>query len=127
VKEICDYFNIQFDITIDKGKAFSYTIDLFYPNYFMQQSKNFQYNAYELTISEMANAFTKTVESGDDVTVETKATEVLRNKYNLRDGFVVNNENVIYLKIIFIFKYLFIIENIRTKFEDKFFYFRNIH
>ena len=29
LKEICDYFQIIYDVGIDKGKAFSYSIDLF--------------------------------------------------------------------------------------------------
>lgn len=54
LKDLCDYFQIQFDISIDKGKAFSYSIDLFFPNYFHQQSRYFTYTPYELTYNEIS-------------------------------------------------------------------------
>ncbi len=53
LKELCDYFQIQFDISIDKGKAFSYSIDLFFPNYFKQQTRYFSYSPYEVTYNEL--------------------------------------------------------------------------
>ena len=55
LKDLCDYFQIQFDISIDKGKAFSYSIDLFFPYYFKQQSRHFTYSPYELTYNEINN------------------------------------------------------------------------
>ena len=54
LKDLCDYFQIQFDISIDKGRAFSYSIDLFFPNYFHQQSKYFSFNPYELIYKELS-------------------------------------------------------------------------
>lgn len=95
IKELCEYFQIQFDISIDKGKAFSYSIDIFFPNYFKQQIKNFTYLPYELTLNEM--------DSNDndlqDIGEELKITEVLRNTYNNSDGFLVNNVDVLFFII----------------------------
>jgi len=90
LKEICDYFQIAYDIGIDKGKAFSYSIDLFYPVYFNHQSKNFIYNDYELTLSEMLNTVIDTYESEQNVNIETKQSLVLRTSYDVNGGFVVN-------------------------------------
>ena len=92
LKELCEYFLIPFDLSIDKGKAFSYSIDVFYPKYFSQQSKNFQFNSYELTFNEIASGEIKQ-EKKSDIEVETKTTEILRNKYNIKDGFLVNGDN----------------------------------
>ena len=92
LKELCEYFLIPFDLSIDKGKAFSYSIDVFYPKYFSKQSKNFQFNSYELTFNEIASGEIKQ-DKKSDIEIETKATEILRNKYNLTDGFLVNGDN----------------------------------
>lgn len=91
IKELCEYFQIQFDITIDKGKAFSYSIDMFFPKYFKQQTRNFTYNPYELTFQELD----PNESNSKDVAPDSKSTDVLRNTYNLKEGFVVNNEDVI--------------------------------
>jgi hypothetical protein len=103
LKELCDYFQIQFDISIDKGKAFSYSIDLFFPNYFQQQSRYFSYSPYEMTYNELNyNSSSKTASKnmiilvGEDYQLEVKSTEVLRDVYNVKDGFVVNG-NTVYL------------------------------
>lgn len=93
IKELCDYFQIQFDITIDKGKAFSYSIDMFFPKYFKQQTNNFTYNPYELTYSDLDQNETNAKEVSSNR--EERTTEVLRNTYNLKEGFLVNNEDVI--------------------------------
>jgi len=92
LKEICDYFQIKYDVGIDKGKAFSYSIDLFYPNYFNLQSKNFVFNDYELTLGEMLNTVINTYESNESIKLETKQTLVLRTSYDVNSGFVVNPE-----------------------------------
>ena len=94
LKELCEYFNIPYDLSIDKGKAFSYNINVFYPDYFAKQTKCFKYNSYELTyneivLGELTNDNIKDFISGED----TKTTKILRKKYNTKDGFVVNGNN----------------------------------
>jgi hypothetical protein len=92
LRDLCEYFNIKYDVSIDKGRAFSYSIDLFFPNYFASQSNNFTYNSYELTLNEMFSSELITDQSEEDkILLDTKATEVMRNKYNPTIGFVVNN------------------------------------
>ena len=94
LKELCEYFNIPYDLSIDKGKAFSYNINVFYPDYFGKQTKCFKFNSYELTyneivLGELTNDNIKDFISGED----TKTTKILRKKYNTKDGFVVNGDN----------------------------------
>ena len=94
LKELCEYFNIPFDLNIDKGKAFSYNINLFYPDYFAKQTKSFKFNSYELTyneisLGELTNENVKEFISGE----ETKTTKILRQKYDNKEGFVVNGNN----------------------------------
>ncbi len=91
IKELCEYFQIQFDITIDKGKAFSYSIDIFFPKYFKQQIKNFTYIPYELTMNELDPYENDFQDLGGDF----KITEVLRDTYSNSQGFLVNNVDVI--------------------------------
>ena len=92
LKELCEYFNIPFDLSIDKGRAFSYSINVFYPGYFNQQTKNFKFNSYELTFNEIISGELKSTEK-PDLNLETKTTEILRNKYNVEKGFLVNGDN----------------------------------
>ena len=92
LKELCEYFNINFDLSIDKGKSFSYNINVFYPTYFGIQSKNFQFNPYELTFNEIISG-EMTNKNKNEINIEAKPTEILRNKYNVKDGFLVNGEN----------------------------------
>ena len=94
LKELCEYFNIPYDLSIDKGKAFSYNINVFYPDYFAKQTQSFKFNSYDLTYNEIAlgeltNENIKDFISGED----TKTTKILRQKYNTKDGFVVNGDN----------------------------------
>lgn len=94
LKELCEYFNIPYDLSIDKGKAFSYNINVFYPDYFAKQTQCFKFNSYDLTYNEIAlgeltNENIKDFISGED----TKTTKILRQKYNTKDGFVVNGDN----------------------------------
>lgn len=92
LKDLCEYFNINYDVTIDKGRAFSYSIDIFFPNYFASQSSNFTYNSYELTLNEMFSSVLPVDKTDqDEILLDTKATDVMRNKYNPALGFVVNN------------------------------------
>ena len=95
LKELCEYFNIPYDLNIDKGKAFSYNINIFYPNYFAKQTKCFKYNSYELTFNEISLGELNTENVKDFITgEETKTTKILRQKYDSKEGFVVNsNEN----------------------------------
>jgi len=92
LKELCEYFNIPFDLSIDKGRAFSYSINVFYPGYFNQQTKNFKFNSYELTFNEIISGELKSNENAD-INLETKTTEILRNKYDVQKGFLVNGDN----------------------------------
>ena len=82
LKELCEYFNINFDLSIDKGKSFSYNINVFYPTYFGIQSKNFQFNPYELTFNEIISG-EMTNKNKNEINIEAKPTEILRNKYKL--------------------------------------------
>jgi len=90
IKELCDYFNIKYDISIDKGKVLSYSIDSFFTPYFNSQCKNFTYNPYEIKYSEIAK---KLEENSDDISIEDIHTEVLRRKYSPHHGFVVNQNH----------------------------------
>ena len=94
LKELCEYFNIPYDLNIDKGKAFSYNINIFYPDYFAKQTKCYKFNSYELTyneisLGELTNENVKDFISGE----ETKTTKILRQKYDNKEGFVVNGNN----------------------------------
>ena len=106
IKELCDYFNISFDITIDGGRAFSYSVDLFYPMYFEKQSNNFKFIPYEFSVRDFnqlnqnrkGNKTEESKENKEEVNLINKPSSVLRNKYSLEDGFIVNNneQNKIY-------------------------------
>ena len=94
LKELCEYFNIPYDLNIDKGKAFSYNINIFYPDYFAKQTKSFKFNSYELTYNEISlgelnNENVKEFISGEEM----KTTKILRQKYDNKEGFVVNGNN----------------------------------
>ena len=93
LKELCENFNISFDIGIDKGKAFSYSIDLFYPTYFNNQSENFTFYPYEFTLRDFSQYkyFDKDNSKDSEFKLVNKPSSVLRNKYNLDEGFFVNN------------------------------------
>lgn len=107
IKELCDAFNIPFDLNIDNGKAFSYSIDLFYPIYFERQAENFSYYAYEYSIRDF-NQYKEddknnnsVLNKQDAMRLFNKPSTVLRNKYSLDDGFMINNneQSKIYDKI----------------------------
>ena len=92
LKELCEYFNIPYDLNIDKGKAFSYNINIFYPDYFAKQTKCFKFNSYELTYNEISLGELNSENVKDFITgEETKTTKILRQKYDNKEGFVVNN------------------------------------
>ena len=92
LKELCDNFNIDFDITIDNGKVFSYNIDLFYPSYFEHQSKCFTYIPYEFSIRDF-DKYSFNYKNRDNTSnIVNIPSCLLRNKYNLIDGFFVNNQ-----------------------------------
>ena len=93
LKELCEYFNIPYDLNIDKGKAFSYNINIFYPDYFAKQTKCFKFNSYELTFNEISIGELNNENVKDFITgEETKTTKILRQKYDSKEGFVVNNK-----------------------------------
>ena len=98
LKELCEYFNIPFDLSIDKGKVFSYSINVFYPTYFAQQTKCFKFNAYELTYNEICLGEVKNENKQEEINIDTKTTEILRKKYSPKDGFLVNGDNSIFLQ-----------------------------
>ena len=94
LKELCEYFNIPYDLNIDKGKAFSYNINLFYPDYFAKQTKCFKFNSYDLTYNEISLGELNQENMKEFITgEETKTTKILRQKYDVKEGFVVNANN----------------------------------
>ena len=94
LKELCEYFNIPFDLNIDKGKAFSYNINIFYPDYFAKQTKCYKFNSYELTYNEISLGELNSENVKDFISgEEMKTTKILRQKYDNKEGFVVNGNN----------------------------------
>jgi len=121
LKELCDHYSLEFDISIDKGKPYYYYLDGKIPEIFGNQKNYFNYNLYELiemdeniklkkNIGKNGNS-TNAVNSGNYNLVangnnnnendemfklENKVTDILRDKYHLIEGFNVHSEYVIH-------------------------------
>jgi hypothetical protein len=125
LKELCDHYSLEFDISIDKGKAYYYYLDGKIPEIFGNQKNYFNYNLYEIVEMEESSKAANNNSNGknpnavssfnqvnnllrdginenqDDqmFKLENKVTDILRDKYHLTEGFNVHSE---YVNIIFI-------------------------
>ncbi len=110
MKELCDHYKLDFDISIDKGKAYYYYLDGKIPEIFGNQKNYFNYNLYEIIEIEEAknvrrfkkgadsqNLLDKGIIINEDEQIfklENKITDILRDKYHLDEGFNVHSEYV---------------------------------
>lgn len=136
LKELCEHYNLEFDISIDKGKAYYYYLDGKIPEIFSSQKHYFTYNLYELKEFDYVkkdnlnnnnnnpnsinnsnpdnsnnnnnknsiigvnslNNFNSTINNqhqDDEIyKLENKVTDILRDKYNIKEGFNVHSEYV---------------------------------
>ena len=66
--------------------------NIFCLGYFNRRTKKFKFNYYELNFYEMISGELKSNDKSD-INLETKRIKILRNKYNVDKGFLLNRDN----------------------------------